>query len=82
MGAGREEVKIEMKAFDKKEKSSTKKALLVTMEPRDRYLYAVKCIYFEDRNRGLDKFYCEAFNNGIGDATVTQSDGLNLASSI
>lgn len=56
MGAGREEVKIELKAFDKKEKSSTKKALLVTMEPRDRYLYAVKCIYFGDRNRGLDKF--------------------------
>lgn len=36
MGAGGEEVKIETKAFEKKEKSSAKKALLVTMEPQDR----------------------------------------------
>ena len=49
-------MKIETKAYDKKEKSSGKKDLLVRMEPRDRYLYAVKCIYFGDRSRGLDKF--------------------------
>lgn len=36
MGAGGEEVKIETKAFLEKDKSSAKKTLLVSMEPRDR----------------------------------------------
>lgn len=38
MGAGGEEVRVETKAFiDKREKSTAKKSLLVSMEPQDRY---------------------------------------------
>ena len=38
MGAGGEEVKVETKAFlEKSEKSTAKKTLIVSMEPKDRY---------------------------------------------
>lgn len=38
MGAGGEEVKVETKAFlEKREKSTAKKTLIVSMEPKDRY---------------------------------------------
>ena len=52
MGAGGEDVRIETKAFLEKEKSPAKKSLLVSMEPRDRYVRSGRLNVEIDRIEG------------------------------
>lgn len=52
MGAGGEDVRIETKAFLEKEKSPAKKSLLVSMEPRDRYVRSGRLNVEIDRLEG------------------------------